>query len=222
MQTLRITHEQVANLRRTRDRPESAELTNDDHEETGAPQLSSSVDVCSLEPATTTLNEQENEVIRALCRELAASFRDAKLGDGKLLREIELQSRHLPSRISRRLVDFRRSGNDFETVLLRNLPIDRDLEDTPAQHKLEHWQQAPVATLTQLLVMAWLGDVISYADEKEGALVQDVVPVAGAEDQQENSGSIFLEVGYPFHCRTHSKIMMCRRVVCTIRARTPS
>jgi len=33
---------------------------------------------------------------------------------------------------------------------------------------------------------------------------------------------VFHIVGYPFHCRTHSKIMMCRRVVCTIRARTPS
>ncbi len=37
------------------------------------------------------------------------------------------------------------------------------------------------------------------------------------------SGSPYYKyVGYPFHCRTHSKIMMCRRVVCTIRARTPS
>jgi len=31
-----------------------------------------------------------------------------------------------------------------------------------------------------------------------------------------------LMVGYPFHCRVASKIMMCRRVVCTIQGRTRS
>jgi len=30
------------------------------------------------------------------------------------------------------------------------------------------------------------------------------------------------QVGYPFHCRVASKIMMCRRVVCTIQGRTRS
>ena len=33
---------------------------------------------------------------------------------------------------------------------------------------------------------------------------------------------VYTLVGYPFHCRVTSKIMMCRRVVCTIQGRTRS
>jgi len=33
---------------------------------------------------------------------------------------------------------------------------------------------------------------------------------------------LIVQVGYPFHCRVPVKIVMCRRVVCTIRGRTRS
>jgi L-asparagine oxygenase len=42
--------------------------------------------------------------------------------------------------------------------------------------------------------MSVLGDVISYADEKAGRLVQDIAPVPGAEQRQENTGSTLLEL----------------------------
>ncbi len=35
-------------------------------------------------------------------------------------------------------------------------------------------------------------------------------------------GAGIVQVGYPFHCRVPVKIVMCRRVVCTIRGRTRS
>ncbi|MGP3989849.1 TauD/TfdA family dioxygenase [Streptomyces sp. 3N207] len=42
--------------------------------------------------------------------------------------------------------------------------------------------------------MSVLGDAVSYADEKEGRLVQDICPLPGAEERQENSGSVLLDL----------------------------
>ncbi|MGP3974027.1 TauD/TfdA family dioxygenase [Streptomyces sp. 8N114] len=42
--------------------------------------------------------------------------------------------------------------------------------------------------------MSVLGDAVSYADEKEGRLIQDICPLPGAEERQENSGSVLLDL----------------------------
>jgi len=41
--------------------------------------------------------------------------------------------------------------------------------------------------------MLYLGEPIAYADEKNGALIQNICPVRGKEDAQENCGSSYLE-----------------------------
>jgi L-asparagine oxygenase len=43
-------------------------------------------------------------------------------------------------------------------------------------------------------VMSRLGDVIGYADEKEGSLVHDVCPVPGRETSQENASSVHFDL----------------------------
>jgi L-asparagine oxygenase len=79
-----------------------------------------------------------------------------------------------------------------------------------------------------------LGDVIAYADEKNGHIIQDVCPVPGAEQLQENTGSCLLELHSEdgFHPnKPHFLALYCLRadhdrraltVACGIRAALPA
>jgi L-asparagine oxygenase len=161
------------------------------HNERNSPVLTR---FAGLNSVALQLSGHESERLRALASQLAADLRNADLDSPSLLKAVEIEGRHLPRRITESLIEFRRNGNEYGTLVLKNLPRDHDLVATPERAKLQAWQRAPVSTMTQLLVMSWFGDVIAYSDEKDGALVQDIVPYPGAESRQENSGSVFLEM----------------------------
>jgi L-asparagine oxygenase len=94
-----------------------------------------------------------------------------------------------------RLASFRVSGTRSGILLVRGLPVEQPVPPTPTDGAYAGpWTELAVSTLTQLMLMSLLGGVISYADEKSGRLVQDVCPVPGAEDRQENTGSGILEL----------------------------
>jgi L-asparagine oxygenase len=129
--------------------------------------------------------------------EFAASARAVKsreLDDEELLTAAELAGNILPNRVLQALRQFRRHGNEAGVVLLRNMPTDIAIPGTPVDGFLPHWDGLPVVTFAQLAVASVVGDVIAYADEKAGRIVQDVVPVEGAEGRQENSGTVYLEL----------------------------
>jgi L-asparagine oxygenase len=111
-----------------------------------------------------------------------------------VLTATELAGHALPADLVRELISFRRTGNPLGTLVIRNLPIEADLPPTPADGYVPDWQALPVATVVQLAVCSHLGDVIGYADEKRGHLIQEVVPISGARDRQENSGTVLLEL----------------------------
>jgi L-asparagine oxygenase len=93
------------------------------------------------------------------------------------------------------LVSFRLKGSRDGMLLLRALPIDDPLPPTPLTGAFQgSWRDLPVSTVVQLMVMSVLGEVIAYADEKEGRLIQDIAPVPGSEKRQENTGSCLLEL----------------------------
>ncbi|GGZ50240.1 L-asparagine oxygenase [Streptomyces inusitatus] len=152
------------------------------------------------EEVTLELTEQETAQFRKAAAELAdglprtGPLSPALLDDPDLLMDVELAARWLPPRLARVLSRFRRAGNPYGTLIVRNAPIDDDLPPTPADGAVTDWSRLPLATLAQLAAVSWLGDVIAYADEKSGHLVQDIVPVRGAERRQENSGSVMLEL----------------------------
>lgn len=120
---------------------------------------------------------------------------DRPLDDSLLLAETELLGRSLPPRILRALLLFRDHGNDAGALVVRGLPIDADLPPTPTDGMgPADWRELPVTTLSQLAVSSVLGGVIAYEDEKDGRLLQDTVPVRGAERRQENTNSALLEL----------------------------
>ncbi|MEV4760412.1 TauD/TfdA family dioxygenase [Micromonospora sp. NPDC049559] len=99
----------------------------------------------------------------------------------------------LPEGLLRALEDFRRFGNDQGTLTVRGLPVPSDLPDTPCVPNSVARECTPSAALL-LLLMSRLGDPIAYREEKHGALIQDICPVPGEEDQQQNTGSVYFEL----------------------------
>ncbi len=64
--------------------------------------------------------------------------------------------------------------------------------------------------------IAWVPAILYTAGLFNSILVGAAVAIAGPALWWT------IYVGYPFHCRVTSKIMMCRRVVCTIQGRARS
>lgn len=79
-------------------------------------------------------------------------------------------------------------------LLLRNLPIQPGaLPGTPnAKNSVQRAATVPASVLA--LIGFALGEIVSFREEKSGALVQNVVPVPGMETFQGNAGSITLNM----------------------------
>jgi L-asparagine oxygenase len=137
---------------------------------------------------------QSNDLAEAARRIAAELPIDATLDNQQLLVKAEVALRAAPD-LTAALVEFRVSGSRDGLLLLRGLPIDDPLPSTPERGAFQgSWRDLTVSSLTQIMVMSVLGDVIAYADEKEGRLIQDICPVPGAEQRQENTGSSLLEL----------------------------
>jgi L-asparagine oxygenase len=96
----------------------------------------------------------------------------------------------LPAGVIDALLTFKSHGNRVGALLLRNMPIDPDLPPTPTDGRSSAEKQTMTSENALLTVMSVVGHVIAYAAEKEGVLVQEVTPVRGMEQRQENSGSV--------------------------------
>ena len=146
-------------------------------------------DVITLEPA-------EAQILDSTFAELAAGYEGRPLDTAQLFIDAEAALyQAADSELVRRLIGLRTTGSRSGGLLIRGLPVDRRLPDTPRSGRYTGpWQDLAVSTLIQIAVMGALGGVISYQDEKCGDIVQDVCPVPGAEDRQENTGSGILEL----------------------------
>lgn len=98
----------------------------------------------------------------------------------------------LPARLQRAVRSFRRHSGAGGALLVRGFPVDEAaLPPTPSHlGSVQRTPTVPAAVLT--MVCTGLGDPAAYAEEKSGALVQDVVPVPGQEDFAGNAGSTLL------------------------------
>ncbi|MFD8261982.1 TauD/TfdA family dioxygenase [Streptomyces griseoluteus] len=140
------------------------------------------------------LNQEESRQIEQAAQRLAREYAECSLHDTDLLHAVEIAASVLPTTVRRALIAFRDEGNTAGCLLLTGLPVGT-LPPTPDDVDKEPvWTDVPVATMSQLMVMSVLGRSFSYSDEKSGNLVQDVCPKKGAEERQENSGSVLLEL----------------------------
>lgn len=138
------------------------------------------------------LTDDERYRIEELSNSLP--FFSGQYGMDRIFTRIAVTKVHIPERLVTKLVEFRKISNDYGTLLFRNLPIDPFLPPTPKDGgRNGSGGKTFVSEKVHLLMMMHLGEPIAYADEKEGAIISNICPIAGEENKQENSGSVFFE-----------------------------
>ena len=140
---------------------------------------------------TLVLSPEEREIVAGVVEELPPF--DIFNPTPEILTWAQQAASRLPSRLVSVLLDFRARSNEFGTLLFRDLPIDAVLPPTPQDGRPSSEKGTRVSEGVLLTILSVLGELLCYADEKEGALVQNVIPVQWKEDTQENTGSAYLE-----------------------------
>lgn len=119
----------------------------------------------------------------------------------------------MPLRVRQTVHRFRRSPGPAGVLLVEGMPLDDALEQTPSGHGSVQ-RQATLASSALFLMASGLGEPLAYAQEKSGALVQNVVPVPDFAASQSNAGSVALEfhTENAFHPhRPDYVLLMCLR-----------
>jgi L-asparagine oxygenase len=134
------------------------------------------------------LTGQERSRVSALAEQLVRTD-PGLLDDPGWLRHARQLSCHLPTSLLEAVRRYRHEPGENGILLIGNLPIDEDaLPDTPGR-----WGSveaaATVPATVSLLIGLQLGEVVAYRAEKNGAMVQNVLPVRGMEASQSNAGS---------------------------------
>jgi L-asparagine oxygenase len=98
----------------------------------------------------------------------------------------------MPLSVRAAIRGFRRDPGKHGVLLIRNLPTrSADLPPTPGVFDSVQRTATKQASVLAMIALE-LGELISFGAEKQGALIQDVVPVRGKETFQGNAGSTTL------------------------------
>lgn len=145
--------------------------------------------------AVYTLSEEEKEEVLALAKQLSGSG-EQFVNDPAFLKLAVEKSAWLPRRI---LAVLRKFKNDPLSsggyLMFRNMPIvgDAPLPDTPTEMDVGD-PKASVSASALALMSVSLGEIVAHAAEKKGALVQNVMPLAGWEETHSYAASGLLEL----------------------------
>lgn len=143
--------------------------------------------------STYVLGRAERAEVGALAARLGA-VRPGLVDDPGWLAAARLLSNRLPGALRERLREHRHDAGRDGLLLIRGLPVEEAaLPPTPTRSESVE-REATVPACLQLLVAFQLGEPGAFADEKSGALVQNIVPVPGREEQQSNAGSVVFEM----------------------------
>ncbi|HEY7420118.1 MAG TPA: TauD/TfdA family dioxygenase [Ktedonobacteraceae bacterium] len=137
------------------------------------------------------LTEEEHSRLRTAFEDLPSI--NVHAWEDELITEVELRSKYIPDHLAKLLIQFRKHSNDEGMLLIRNLPIDHYLPPTPDGGGVSLEKTSYISEYTLLAIMLHLGEPIAYEDEKNGMLIQNICPVRGKEEAQENTGSTYLE-----------------------------
>lgn len=166
------------------------------------------VSTCRLD-----LTRAEQTELRALAEQLVRTP-PGLLDDPRWLTRARHLTCHLPRRLSEAIRSFRHDPDDGGALLVSGLPVDPEaLPETPRLPESVDRTASPHSAAS-VLIGLHLGELVSYRQEKGGALVQNVVPVPGLERSQSNAGSAPLEfhVENVFHpCRPDYVGLTCLR-----------
>lgn len=139
------------------------------------------------------LTEGERSEVQILATKLGA-VSPALLDDPGWLDEARRLSCRLPVRQLELLRRLRQDAGPAGAAIIAGLPVDVGaLPDTPSvRDSVERVAKLPA--VVAMLFGQQLGEVFAFREEKQGALVQNVVPVRALARSQSNAGSVSLEL----------------------------
>lgn len=154
------------------------------------------------QPVVFALDESDRQLLDELVARLTADP-DARVDENDWADTARTMSNGLPVRLRRTIRLFRRDPGAEGVLLIRGLPVGADnLPATPKDSGSVERRATPSAA-SLMLVSAQFGEVGAFLQEKSGALVQNIVPIAGNESFQGNEGSeslkMHIEDGFHAH-----------------------
>lgn len=157
-----------------------------------------SIQDTSTQPAAATTGRTSDEIVLTddvrddLGRDMPA-FPDPTLDIDRSLARLHAVFARLPVEQLQAILDFGRHADTPGVALVRNLPVDPRLPDTPVDGGPSTEKTTFVAECVLLGVSQLLGEPMGVSTEKNGRLVHDVVPVStGASTQTNQSSHVFL------------------------------
>ncbi|MBX9801655.1 MAG: TauD/TfdA family dioxygenase [Caulobacteraceae bacterium] len=115
------------------------------------------------------------------------------------LNDAELLFHETPREIRSAILNFKRHGNEFGGLLVRGLPVDERLPDTPRDARRAKNKEAFVSEAMLALFSRGLGDPFAYLQEKDGELWHNICPVPSKETELSSASSTIL---LDFHTET--------------------
>ncbi|MFI6096991.1 TauD/TfdA family dioxygenase [Lentzea sp. NPDC051213] len=139
------------------------------------------------------LNKSDRQAVRRLAADLTLDP-DAAIDTTEWMDQARELSNQLPLGLRESLRRFRRDPGREGVLLVRGLPV-MGPNAVPTPNVAGSVQRRPTEPAGALVLACMqVGDVVSFRQEKGGALVHDVVPVPGQEDFQGNAGSVTLKM----------------------------
>lgn len=138
------------------------------------------------------LNDDDRAALSSAARALAA-HNPVTAPDDYVL-EAQIQAAQLSEATRRALLAFRRFGSEAGGLLIRGMPTG-DVPPTPTtrDHAVGVHLQASAA---MSVLVAMIGEQFGFRPERDGEIVQDVLPVAGDEQTQNSTSSDVLLQGH--------------------------
>jgi L-asparagine oxygenase len=109
----------------------------------------------------------------------------------EFLLDCEMRADELPRFVRRGLLEFQVRSNESGVLLIKGLPIDPGLYHvkTPSNAERSADKTTFVSERCLAMIGSRLGHLVSYIQEKNGDLFQNLAPVQGCEQIQSSSGS---------------------------------
>jgi Fe(II)/alpha-ketoglutarate-dependent arginine beta-hydroxylase len=135
------------------------------------------------------LNEKEKTEILELLDDVSARFRSSE--EPEFLVEATLLAHELPRRVRQSLNEFRLFEPPPPICVISGYPIDEERVGPTPRHWKERQSHCKPVREEMLLVMlgSLLGDVIAWSTQQDGAMVHDIAPIEGHQQEQLGSGS---------------------------------
>lgn len=102
---------------------------------------------------------------------------------------------YLQNDLSRNLNLFKKYGNQDGYLLIKNLPKDKNLINTPIEHKDVFNKNTFISEFCLTLIGSFLGEVYGYKDESDGIIFNNLRPKLECENLQiSESSQVLLEL----------------------------